>query len=169
MPSIAHFISPFQTPQLHTKISHVERSTSSGELVKAQVHDITKTTSSFRDKVKHVVEKVKQVAIVILSVALSTFLYWVNPSLFAIGFIAGIILDDQVRCAIQKIKDVWKSQKLAGTLFGGLACTLSMPVTIATASLLWSAHLGSLMSAEAQRILKGRPSADEMIQMHSAV
>jgi hypothetical protein len=106
-----------------------------------------------------IIEKVKEVAQTILKATISVFLYWVNPSLFAIGFIAGIIIDDQVRCAIQKIKSVWKNQELTGCLLGTFACALSMPVALAAASLLWSAHFGSLM----------HPSADETIQMPPGV
>ena len=120
------------------------------------------------NKISCVIEKVKQVAQFILKASLSAFLYWVNPSLFAIGFIAGIVIDDQVRCAIQKIKAVWKNQKITGTLLGGFACALSLPVSLATASILWSAHLGSLVTAEAQKRFN-YPSADEKTQMLPAI
>lgn len=148
MLKIAQFILPFNSsprvlkdfPNCHALSQH-----------SLNTHQVTQKNSSlsYNDKIKPIIEKVKQVALFILKVGISALLYWVNPSLFAIGFIAGIILDDQVRVAIQKIKNVWSSQKIAGTLLGGFACTLSMPVTLATASLLWSAHLGSLMTPEA--------------------
>lgn len=155
MPIIAQFISPFPTasssPKTSTPHPH-PHPMANDTLLKSQ--STVKTPSCFIDKVKNVMEKVKQVALFILKTAISVLLYWVNPSLFAVGFMAGIIFDDQVRYAIQKIKDVWKTQKFTGTLFGGIACVLSMPVSIASASLVWSAHLGSLMSAEAQKIKK---------------
>ena len=91
------------------------------------------------------IDKVKEVARSVLNATISAFFYWVNPSLFAIGFITGIIIDDKVRYAIQKIKSVWKNQTLKGCLIGTFACGLSLPVTLATATLLWSADFGSLM------------------------
>lgn len=102
--------------------------------------------SSLKEKICSIAQKVGKVALLALAVGVTALLYWVNPSLFAMGFIAGIIFDEQVREAIQKIKDVWNNQKIIGTLFGVFACGLSMPVTLATASLLWSAHFGSLMT-----------------------
>lgn len=113
----------------------------------------------FREKVKPIIEKVKKIAHLILKASIGVFLYWVNPSLFAIGFFAGIVFDDHIRYAIQKIKNVWKNQELTGCLIGSFACALSMPVSLAAASLLWSAHLGSLM----------HPSLDEMTQKLPAV
>lgn len=105
-----------------------------------------KLSTSFMDKIRCVAEKVGKVALLALALGITALLYWVNPSLFAIGFIAGVVFDEQVKEAIQKIKDVWNNQKIVGTLFGVFACGLSMPVTLATASLLWSAHFGSLMT-----------------------
>lgn len=110
--------------------------------------------SPAQDKTKTIVEKIKEVANPILKAGISAFLYWVNPSLFAIGFIAGIVFDDHIRSAIQKISNVWKNQELAGCLFGSFACALSLPVSLAAASLLWSAHFGTLM----------HPSWDETMQ-----
>lgn len=107
------------------------------------------------EKAHAIIEKVKGVAHLILKASISAFLYWVNPSLFAIGFIAGVVFDEHVRNAIQKIKSVWKNQELAGCLIGSFACTLSLPVSLAAASLLWSAHFGSII----------HPSLDEIIQM----
>lgn len=112
-------------------------------------------------------EKIVNVVKVIFKAAVSIFLYWTNPSLFAIGFIAGIIFDDHVEFAIQKIKNIWKSQPWSFSLLGGFASALSLPVTLATGSFLWAANWGSVMSREATRILKAQvgfkwdPSADE--------
>ena len=143
---ISNFISPFDPLESFSQATHEpapQLNDSACSSIKA-----TKAPSSYRDKILHIAEKVKQVALFILTIAVTVLLYWVNPSLFAIGFIAGIIFDEQIREAIQKIKDVWNNQKLVGTLFGSFACALSMPVTLATASLLWSAHFGSLTTLD---------------------
>lgn len=121
-----------------------EKSSTLNDLPRFNAKPINEASpSSFWDKV---IEKVKEIALVIFVVAVSCLLFWVNPTICALGFLAGIIFEDQVKAAIQKIKDVWSNQKIAGTLIGTFACALSMPVTLATASLLWSAHFGSLVS-----------------------
>ena len=119
------------------------------EQVKFQARQINQVTSFFMHKLKHVIEKVKDVACLILTLAFHALLYWVNPTLFSIGFFAGIIFDDQVGHTMQKIDDVWKVQKLKGILLGGVACALSLPVAFATTSLLCSARFGSFVSSEA--------------------
>jgi hypothetical protein len=102
-------------------------------------------------------QKICNVAKTIFKAALSVFLYWTNPTIFSIGFLAGVIRDDQVRQVIQKITGVWNTlwnaQPLSISFFGGLAGFLSLPVTLAASSLLWAAHLGSIMSREAQRLM----------------
>lgn len=118
---------------------------------------IGKESSSFMDQVWCVVQKVEEVASFVIASALSALLFWVNPSLFAFGFFAGIIFDENVETAIQKIKNVWINQKVAGCIFGTFACWISLPVTLATASMLWPAHLGSLLS-------RHYPSEDEKLQ-----
>lgn len=142
---ISNLICPVNPTETFANPSH-ETAQETGDFANVSIKAITKTSSSsFMDKIRYVAEKVKKVALLALTVGITALLYWVNPSLFAIGFIAGIIFDEQVREAIQRIKDVWNNQKLVGTLFGAFACGLSMPVTLATASLLWSAHFGSMM------------------------
>lgn len=124
-------------------------------------------------------QKVWNVAVLVFKGALSLFFYWTNPSLFAIGFITGIVLDDKVRFAIRKIKDVWKTQPWGMTIIGGVASFFSLPVSIAAGSIFWAANIGSKMSHEAQRILnpkedprpnepKNEPAAGEIPEKLSA-
>ncbi|HEV8051220.1 MAG TPA: hypothetical protein VGP47_01910 [Parachlamydiaceae bacterium] len=145
MPNQISNFSPFDPSKTLEKASYEETPQSNGSACTSIKAITIASVPSFMARILPIVEKVKKVAQFILTVGISALLYWMNPSLFAIGFISGIIFDDQVRVAIQKIKDVWNNQKLVGTLFGSFACALSMPVTLATASLLWSAHFGSLM------------------------
>jgi hypothetical protein len=143
---VNNFFSPLKQPEPFAEASEESNLVNSVAVSTKARFTVRNSSPTFRERICKVTEKVKQIAQFILKAAFTSFLYWVNPSLFAIGFIAGIILDDQVRCAIQKIKNVWVNQKLAGCLFGTFACGLSMPVTLATASLLWSAHFGSLIT-----------------------
>jgi hypothetical protein len=104
---------------------------------------IEQESSNFMDKIWCVVQRVQDVAIIALYATFSAFLFQVNPSLFAIGFIVGIIFDENVEPAIQKIKNVWVN---TGYFLGAVAYVLSAPVTIATTTLLWSSHIGALLS-----------------------
>lgn len=105
-------------------------------------------------KQNSICQKIWNIAKNIFKVALSIFLYCTNPTLCAVGFITGIIYDEQVRNAIKKIKGVWTTQPLSIAIIGGVASFLSLPVTLAASSFLWAAHIGSAMSREAQRRLQ---------------
>jgi hypothetical protein len=152
--TIENLIGPLNFNEPLAKISDEvsEQHTDFFARIKAQYDTLAPT---LRKQAEPIIEKVKEVANPILKAGITAFLYWVNPSLFAIGFIGGIVFDEHVRYAIQKIKNVWKNQELAGCLIGSFACALSLPVSLAAASLLWSAHFGSFM----------HPSADETTQM----
>jgi len=91
-------------------------------------------------------QKIWDIAQNIFNAAVGIIFYWTNPSLFAVGFIAGIIFDDHVADVIRKIKNIWNTQPLSFSFLGGFASFLSLPVTLATSSILWAANLGSMMS-----------------------
>lgn len=101
-----------------------------------------------------VLKKVCRVAEIVfkalLQIAAGAFLFWLNPTCFAISFFAGIFFDDQVAKGIKKIKDVWQSQTIFTCAVGIAAGYLALPVVMAAASLLGGAHLGCQMSQKAQ-------------------
>lgn len=109
----------------------------------------------------NLLQKIWNVVKFILGAAVTFALYYTNPSLFAIGFIAGIIFDRQTKEAMQKIADVWHTQLWSTTILAGLACTLSMPITLATGSILVAAKLGANMSLEASQKTKAIPQHQE--------
>lgn len=109
-------------------------------------------------KFYNLIEKIKGIAIFILKIGVSGLLYWFNPSLFAIGLVAGIIMDQHAKHAIQDIKDIWKSRKVAVTIVGGIGYALSIPVTLALAAIFWSANFGADLKIQARKILKKHPS-----------
>lgn len=90
---------------------------------------------------------------VIVQASLGALFYWINPTLFAVGFIAGIFFDEQVASGIEKIKNVWKTQPFALSLVFIGAGYLVLPVVFGASSLLGGAHLGSTMSQNAQKKL----------------
>lgn len=99
-------------------------------------------------------KKIWEVAKLVFFTSIGLFLYWTNPTLFAMGFITGIIYDENVRNAIKKIKMIWVTQTWKSCLIGGVASFLSLPVTLATSSFIWGAQLGYRMSQEGQKILR---------------
>ena len=100
-----------------------------------------------------ILQRIAKVASIVFKAIISFFLYWINPSLFSLGFILGIVADDQCKKGIEKIHNVWKSQPWSVCILGVAACILSLPVTLGTSSCLWGAYLGSTISRQAQKII----------------
>lgn len=111
-------------------------------------------------------QKIWSVASSVLNTTLGLFLYWANSSIFAFSFFIGIIKDDEVGSAIQKIKDVWDTQPFNtcliggfGSLLGGAGIFFSLPMTAAVGTIIYSANLGCSMSRKAQEILNQKHKA----------
>lgn len=105
-------------------------------------------------------KKIWNAAASILNLGLGVLLYWTNNSLFAISFFIGIIRNEEVAYSIKKINDVWKTQPFNtfligsfGSFLGGVGSLLSLPITVAAASVLYAANLGCNLSQKAQEIL----------------
>lgn len=118
-------------------------------------------STTILDNIKHLVEKVKQVALFILKASLSAFLYWMNPSFFAMGFVGGIAFDEKVQHLVEKIQAVWKHLSCFEAAVGCFFCGLSLPVTMVTTTLLWSAYLGAKTYQNSSVT-----SSDERLQKH---
>jgi hypothetical protein len=98
-------------------------------------------------------EKVARVASFIFKVLISIFLFWINPSLVSLGFVLGVVADEQCSRGIQKIYNVWKSQPWGVCFVGIFAGILSLPVTLGVGSCLWGAYGGAMISHEAQKMI----------------
>lgn len=96
-------------------------------------------------------EKVRLIAKFTLDLLVGVTLFWTNPSLFAIGYLNGIILDVQIEKSLIKIHNILKTQTSGALGLIGLASILSLPVTLAAGSILWSASLGSSMSLKSNK------------------
>ena len=105
-------------------------------------------------KIKNITSKVWDVVKVIFSTAMSVSLFLINPSLFTVGFIIGVVWNEQTRHAIDKIQLVWKTQPWGMSIIAGVASFISLPVSLAATSFLWAANWGSILSSNAQEILK---------------
>lgn len=78
----------------------------------------------------------------ILITGIRIFYYLAHPTLFSLGFFVGIIWNNQIQNAIDKVIMVWKNQSWFRTiLFAGFAC-LSLPTTFIVSSLLLGASTG---------------------------
>lgn len=92
------------------------------------------------------IEKIKNVANFVFKALIGASLYWINPSLFAIGFIAGIAFDKKMHHTLNKIAHIWQTNSVSTCALLGFAAFLSLPVTLATASILCGGHLGSKLA-----------------------
>lgn len=82
----------------------------------------------------------------------SIFLYWLNPTLFAAGYIVGIIKNQDVSQSLQQIQDIFELHSWDLIAVIGLGAFMSLPVTLGAGSLLVGAHWGSGLSNETQRL-----------------
>lgn len=94
-------------------------------------------------------EKIGRVTKYIFHSLACVALFWMNPSLFAIGFLAGVVLDAQAKAALQKIGKVWDSQPWSSAFLICIGSLISLPITLAAGSIIASANLGSSMSLQA--------------------
>jgi hypothetical protein len=127
-------------------------SLSANEAQKLQANELSKISK----KQPTLLEKICKVAQIVFSGLLSIFLYWVNPSLFAIGFVTGILFDDKITETMKKICAIWNAQPWSICVLLGGAALLSLPVTLATCTSLWGSYLGSTLSQESQKELQAQ-------------
>ena len=107
----------------------------------------------------NVLSKIWNVAKTVLFGLIGAALFATNPTLFAIGFIAGIIWDKKVQEISEKIIMIWKTQTWGALILTGIASFLSLQVTWAAGSVLYAANLGSKMAQRAQALMHGEHSA----------
>ena len=111
-------------------------------------------------KASIVLEKVKSVAIAVFKAAAFAFLFYFNPSLFAISFTIGVVWNDKAREAIEKIHHVIMNQKMITGAFALMGAFLSLPVTIAWCSIYGGLHLGCDFAEQAGKFMpKAAPAA----------
>jgi hypothetical protein len=106
------------------------------------------------------IQKVAKIVLILFKTLVSLFLYWTNPSIFALGFIIGIVFDDQCKKGVEKIKNVWGSQPWSMCIIGTAATALSLPVTLGAGSFLWGAYLGASISKQTHRMLQIKSRAE---------
>jgi hypothetical protein len=118
------------------------------------VHSTPHPNSSPQNKWEKILSKIWNVVKTVLYGLLGAALFATNPTLFAIGFIAGIIWDKKVQEISEKIINIWKTQTWGVLLLTGIASFLSLQVTWAAGSVLYAANLGSKMAQRAQEFMQ---------------
>ena len=109
-----------------------------------------------KSKWSSVLDKVWKAAKLILFGLVGIAMFATNPTLFAIGFIAGVIWDNKVQEIIEKVKSIWKSQTWGVLFLTGIASFLALQVTWAAGSVLYAANLGCMMAQRAQQYVYER-------------
>lgn len=99
---------------------------------------------------KNIVQKITWCVSYALSMLIKGLFFVSNPSLFALGFIGGIIWDE-TSFALDRIRLVWAKQSgffMTAVFAGG--CFLTLPVVVSVTSFLWAAEIGSQSYQQAQ-------------------
>lgn len=100
------------------------------------------------DQVQQYTNKYQKTTDLVGRLAISVFLFLLNANLCAIGFAVGFCLANQVKVITQEVNNVYNSminikQKLAFIVSGGTLCFLTMPISLITATLYYSAGWGA--------------------------
>ncbi len=69
-------------------------------------------------------------------------LFILQPNLFALGFICGIVWDETCHAAVEKIKTVWNEQDFPTKILIGLGSLMALPAVILTSCFLVAAGIG---------------------------
>jgi hypothetical protein len=87
---------------------------------------------------------------ILIQVLISAPLFYLHHNLFALGFVVGFIFEKQVREVVEKVNVVYNAHRtlLERVLLfvgGGLLVILTMPTSMITATLYYSAQWGALL------------------------
>lgn len=102
-------------------------------------HDVTQ---DIRSAVVWTAKKIVQIVKFVFIVTVSAALYLANPSLFALGFVVGLVIDDKVRETVAKVKTICKRHPWVVVVVG-VGSFLALPVAIAVGSFVSGAYVSS--------------------------
>ncbi len=108
-----------------------------------------------KSKWKEILYKVWEVAKQVLFGLLGVALFATNPTVFAVGFIIGVVWHGKTRELIDKVALIYKQQTWVMMGITGAAAFLSIHVTWAAAAALYSLHLGAKVSERALALNNG--------------
>lgn len=119
---------------------------------------------------------IKEVAINVFKLTTTIAVYWINPSLFALGFIAGVVIDGmqtrklmkpiidsihiqpvvhRVKEVIEDMRKIWNTQTWGSMCLLGLGAFLALPVAMAATSFGVGAYVGSKMVRDGIKLSNG--------------
>lgn len=108
--------------------------------------DIQETKSSKKGKFKAFVvntaKKILKFLKLLFITGASVVLYSANPSLFALGFVVGLVVDGKVREIVAKVQRICAAKPWVVIVIG-VGSFLALPITIATASFVCGAYVSS--------------------------
>ncbi|MCB1135378.1 MAG: hypothetical protein KDK78_03820 [Chlamydiia bacterium] len=113
-------------------------------------------TPMLKKEIPSLWKRVMNVAIPILKFTAVTAAYIINPSLFVVGAVIGVICHQTMREVAHKIQTIWQEQDWAGRMFIGTLVLFSLPIFTAAATFLAGAHCGAVVTAEALKRARER-------------
>jgi len=102
--------------------------------------------------------KIWNVASKIFFVLMHTLCYAMNPTLYCIAFVAGVIYCHQVHELVQKVQSWCRRNPWPSLTIAGVAGFLCIQVAWASVSVLFAAHLGAALSQNEEKILNQSPT-----------
>lgn len=96
----------------------------------------------WKERLINVAKIVAKVAIFTFITIISVLFYLANPSLFAMGFIIGLVIDAKVRETVAKVHKIIIAQPWV-LLVVGVGSFLALPVTLAAGSFICGAYASS--------------------------
>lgn len=112
-------------------------------------------TSESDSKKTTLASKIAYIAKNILIAVVGLALFATNTTVFAIGFISGIVADKATEKMIARIKTFWNQLPWAALVVTGIGAFFALEVTMAASTFLFAANLGSKVYQHAESMEKG--------------
>ena len=90
--------------------------------------------------------KIKEIAIEVFKAIAAAVLFVLNPTIFAVGVIIGVVWDQKSDETIDKIVNIVKKQPFPVVLALGIGSILCLQVTLGASSFLYGAYIGSKLA-----------------------
>ncbi|CDR33807.1 hypothetical protein [Criblamydia sequanensis] len=103
---------------------------------------------TFSEKIKSLALKVWSFAKWFFNAVLNVVLFITNPTFYVVGFVAGIILIEKMKEAVQRITAVFEKQKLSFLIILGIGAFFSLPIALASTSFFFGSITGINLAEE---------------------
>ena len=92
---------------------------------------------------RRLLKKIGDVVCKILYAGITICLWRLSPTLFHIGFFAGIVRSEEMKQTVNKICEYWHRQNFAAKIVLGAGAILSHPITLVFAAVLVAGDISS--------------------------